>query len=179
MRKGLTITNNHGWTVERLQAYERTIKKSSMAKRVAVIRLIMQNYYAVQVADLLNVHRETISGYVRKFNQGGMEALLYREYSPGKPPFLSSEAEQELRRMLAHSTPAEEGYGCESSWDTRILKHVIEDKFSIRMSRNGIGEMLKRWGFSYTRPTYTLKRANPEKQAAFVRELDQIKKRHR
>ncbi|SFD39189.1 Winged helix-turn helix [Bacillus sp. 491mf] len=81
--------------------------------------------------------------------------------------------------MIENSTPAEEGYGCESGWDTRILKHVIENKFGIIMSRNGIGDMLKRWGFRYTRPTYTLKRANLEKQAAFQRELNMIKKRHR
>ncbi|SFD39167.1 Homeodomain-like domain-containing protein [Bacillus sp. 491mf] len=73
IRKGLTIINTHGWTVERLQNYEKTIKKVSMAKRVAVIRLIMQGYYAIQVAELLNVHRETISGYVKKFNHGGID----------------------------------------------------------------------------------------------------------
>ena len=53
--------------------------------------LIMQGYYAIQVAELLNVHRETISSYVKKFNHGGMEALIHRDYSPGKPPFLSPE----------------------------------------------------------------------------------------
>jgi transposase len=176
MRKGVTITNDHGWTVEQLQMHEKTIKKASMAKRVAVIRLIMQGYYAIQVAELLNIHRETISIYVNKFNHGGMGSLIHRDYSPGKPPLLSSEQEKEIRRMIEHSTPAEERYGCESCWDTRILKHVIEDKFAITMSRSGIGDMLKRWGFSYTRPTYTLKRASREKQEAFQRELDLIKK---
>ena len=83
MGKGLVITNNHGWTIEQLQAHEKTIKKASMAKRVAVIRLVMQGYYAIQVAELLNVHRETISSYVKSFNQGGMETLLHRDYSPG------------------------------------------------------------------------------------------------
>ena len=177
MRKGVTITNDHGWTIEQLQAYEKTIKNASMAKRVAVIRLVMQGYYAIQVAELLNVHRETISSYVKKFNQGGMNALLHREYSSGKPPFLSPEEEQEVRRMIEHSTPAEEGYGCESCWDTRILKHVLEEKFGITMSRSGINDMLKRWGFSYTRPTYTLKRASRQKQEAFQREWEMVKKR--
>lgn len=53
---------------------------------------------------------------------------------------------------------------------------TIEDKFAITMSRSGIGDMLKRWGFSYTRPTYTLKRANRQKQEAFQQELDMVKK---
>jgi hypothetical protein len=35
-QKGLQITNNHGWAIERL-----TMKKANMAKRMVVIRLIM------------------------------------------------------------------------------------------------------------------------------------------
>ncbi|WP_245842379.1 transposase [Parageobacillus galactosidasius] len=36
--------------------------------------------------------------------------------------------------------------------------------------------MLHRWGFRYTRPTYTLKRANPQKQKEFQQEMELIKK---
>jgi transposase len=121
------------------------------------------------VAELLNVHRETISSYVKKFNHGGMDSLIHRDYSPDKSPFLSPDEEQEGSKedMLEHSAPTEEGYGCESCWDTKILKHMLEEKFEIIMSRNGIKDMLKRWGFSYTHPTYTLKRSNRQKQEAF------------
>ena len=176
MGKGLQITNTHGWTIEHLQFQEKALQKTSMAKRVTVIRLIMQGYYAIQVAELLNIHRETISDYVKKFNEGGMEALLHRKYAPGRRPYLLPAEEQEVRRMLESSTPAEEGYGCQTCWDTRILKEVLEDRFSVTMSRGGIGHMLKRWGFSYTRPTYTLKRADKKKQEAFIQQLDALKK---
>lgn len=86
------------------------------------------------------------------------------------------EEEQEVRRMLESSTPAEEGFDCQTCWDTRILKNVLEDRFSVTMSRGGIRHMLNRWGFSYTRPTYTLKRADKKKQAAFTQQLDELKK---
>ncbi|KYD26951.1 hypothetical protein [Parageobacillus toebii] len=43
-KKGLQITNDHGWTIERLQEQERKMKKANMAKRIAVIRLIMQGF---------------------------------------------------------------------------------------------------------------------------------------
>ncbi|WP_176713679.1 helix-turn-helix domain-containing protein [Bacillus wudalianchiensis] len=36
-------------------------------------------------ARLLNVHRDTVSAYIKKFNRGGMEALLHRDSSPDKP----------------------------------------------------------------------------------------------
>ncbi|MFJ5621681.1 helix-turn-helix domain-containing protein [Peribacillus loiseleuriae] len=95
MGKGIQIANTHGWTVERLQAYEKTIQKASMARRIATIRLLMQGYYAIQVVELLNLHRETVSEYVKKFNTGGMEGLLHREYAPGRRAYLSPEEEQE------------------------------------------------------------------------------------
>ncbi|WP_431029988.1 winged helix-turn-helix domain-containing protein [Lysinibacillus sp. LZ02] len=108
-----------------------------------------------------------------------MEGLLHRNYAPGRRAYLLPEEEQEARHMLESSKPAEEGYGYQTCWDTRILKEVLEDRFSVTMSRGGIGHMLKRWGFSYTRPTYTLKRADKKKQEAFTQQLDALKKRHR
>jgi len=53
-KKGLQIMNDYGWTIERLQEQERWMKKANMAKRIAVIRLIMQGYLGIQVAELLN-----------------------------------------------------------------------------------------------------------------------------
>lgn len=97
MGKGLQITNTHGWTIEHLQFQEKALQKTSVAKRVTVIRLLVQGYYAIQVAELLNIHRETISDYAKKFNEGGMEALLHRKYVPGRRPYLLPE---EARRML-------------------------------------------------------------------------------
>ncbi|WP_328268410.1 winged helix-turn-helix domain-containing protein [Parageobacillus thermoglucosidasius] len=48
--------------------------------------------------------------------------------------------------------PCHEGYGIETGWNTRIIQHVLEKKFSVTMSRGGICDMLHRWGFRYTRP---------------------------
>ncbi|MED4876231.1 winged helix-turn-helix domain-containing protein [Anoxybacillus geothermalis] len=36
--------------------------------------------------------------------------------------------------------------------------------------------MLHRWGLSYTRPTYTLKRADHRKQQAFQERVHELKK---
>lgn len=172
------ITNyKRSWLDDRTSSRTGTQnEKANMAKRIAVIRLIMQGYLGIQVAELLNLHRETVSIYVQKFNQGAMDALLERRYAPGRKPYLSPEEERELKKMLEESTPADEGYGIETGWNTRIIQHVLEEKFSVTMSRGGIGDMLHRWGFRYTRPTYTLKRANPQKQKEFQQGMELIKK---
>ena len=87
---------------------------------------------------------------------------------------LQTDEEREWRKMLEESLPADEGYGIETGWNTRIIQHVL--KFSVTMSRGGICDMLHRWGFRYTRPTYTLKRTNPQKQKEFQQEMELIKK---
>lgn len=69
--------------------------------------------------------------------------------------------------MILEYTPEKEGFVIEAYWNTRIIQHVLEEKWGISMTRFGITKMLHRWRFSYTRLTYTLKRANHRKQQAF------------
>jgi transposase len=177
--KQLMVTNTHGWTVDRLKEYERTMKNTSSLKRVMAVRFVMEGYQGLEAAALLNVHRQSVSTYVNRFNQGGMDQLLERKSAPGRSPYLSATEEEEVKRWLTESTPAKEGFGPESYWDTRVLQHVLEERFSIAMSRNGITDMLHRWGFRYTRPTYRLEKADSEKQENFQRDLDMVKKTSR
>jgi transposase len=174
--KKLRVTDTHGWTVETLKKYERTLNNASSLKRVMAVRFVMEGYQGLEVAALLHVHRQSVSTYVNHFNQGGIDKLLERKSAPGRSPYLSEAEEAEVKRWLIESTPAKEGFGPESYWDTRVLQHVLEERFHIVMSRNGITDMLHRWGFRYTRPTYRLKKADVEKQKHFQRDLDMVKK---
>ncbi|MGG3959622.1 helix-turn-helix domain-containing protein [Bhargavaea massiliensis] len=42
----------------------------------------------LQVTQLLNLHRQSVSSYVQKFNKDGMDALLEHRYAPGKLTYL-------------------------------------------------------------------------------------------
>lgn len=174
--KALTITNDHGWTPTDLRQYEKTIPNGKMRQRVMTIRLIMEHYTGKEVAHLLNLHRETVSTYVKTFNQHGMDGLLTREYSTGKPPYLTQKEKEELRHMILESTPEKEGFGIDVNWDTRVIQHVINEKFSVTMSRSGIYRMLTGMGLSYTRPTYTLAKADRNEQKQFLQDMKMVKK---
>ena len=58
--KQLMVTNTHGWTVDRLKEYERTMKNTSSLKRVMAVRLVMEGYQGLEAAALLNVHRQSV-----------------------------------------------------------------------------------------------------------------------
>ena len=42
-----------------------------------------------QVADLIGVHRKTVGQWLSTYASEGLDALLDREYSPGRPSRLS------------------------------------------------------------------------------------------
>lgn len=179
MMKVLRITNDHGWTPADLRQYEKTIQNVKMRQRVMTIRLIIERYTGKEVSQLLNLHRETVSIYVKTFNQYGMDGLVTRQYSTGKPAYLTQEEKEELRRMILESTPEKEGFGIDANWDTRVIQHVIYEKFSVTMSRSGIYRMLTGMGLSYTRPTYTLAKADQNEQKQFLQDMEMVKKTSR
>lgn len=174
--KALKITNDHGWTPEDLRKYEKKVQYGNMRQRVMAVRLIMENYTGKEAAHLLNIHRDTVSTYVKVFNRNGMDGLLERGSSPGKPPYLTEEEKQELKHMILESTPEKEGFGIQVNWDTRVIQHGLEERFSVTMSRSGIHKMLLNMGFSYTRPTYTLAKADVEEQKRFLHDMEMVKK---
>ncbi len=92
------------------------------------------------------------------FNSDGIESLLEHRYPPGRTPYLSSSEEIEIRNILIESTPNQEGIEPETHGDTRVLQYLLEERYHVSMSRGGICDILHRWGFTYIRPTYRLKK---------------------
>lgn len=172
----LHVTMKYGITVHDLLQEERKMKNSFFKQRLMSIRLVMDGHSATSAAQIIGICRQSVSTYIQIFNSDGIEGLLERRYPPGRTPYLSSSEETEVRNILMESTPNQEGIGPEAHWDTRVLQYLLEERYHVSMSRGGICDMLHRWGFTYTRPTYRLKKADPLKQQKFLRELNWIKK---
>ncbi|WP_260440997.1 transposase [Parageobacillus thermoglucosidasius] len=106
--KRLKITDDHGFTARKLRKEERKIKDASLRQRVTAVRLIMEGYLGKEVAEMLNLHRQSVSTYVQLFNEGGLEKLLDKKTPPGKSPYLTEEQQKKLKHMILHSTPFEQ-----------------------------------------------------------------------
>jgi putative transposase len=63
-----------------------------------------------------------------------------------------------------------------ANWTSSLAVQWIKGNFGVEFSSRGVRNLFERIGLRYTRPTYTLKKADPEKQAAFVEEFNRIKK---
>ncbi|WP_078411358.1 helix-turn-helix domain-containing protein [Priestia abyssalis] len=172
----LAVTNTHGLTPTDLKRLEKKQTDVHLRVRIMAVRLVMEGRMGKETAQLCNLHRQSVSTYVKKFNEGGIDALLDRKYGPGRACFLTEDQQDELKKMMLTSSPSDHGLGCGVSWTTPIIREYLKNTYHIQMSLTGILRMLWRLGLSYTRPTYVLAKADPEKQRVFRQEMNLIKK---
>ncbi|WP_415688363.1 helix-turn-helix domain-containing protein, partial [Geobacillus stearothermophilus] len=62
---------------------------------------------------------------------------------------------------------------------TKILQSYVHHHYGISMSREALRKLLHRKGLSWTRPTYTLEKGDPDRQKHFEKQMDLIKKLNR
>ena len=95
---------------------------------------------------------------------------------PGRRKKLTEAQENKLYETIKTKLPSEVGFAPFANWTAPLAVKWVKKDFGVKFSERGMRDLFKRIGLSYTRPTYTLKKADPEKQAAFVNDFEQIKK---
>jgi transposase len=94
------------------------------------------------------MHRQTLRDWVHRFNEHGREGLINVK-SPGRPPKLSVEQKEELRRLVeAGPDPDKDGI---VRWRCADLKRVLGERFAVDVSEASLGRVLKQLGFSHIR----------------------------
>lgn len=90
----------------------------------------------------------------------------------GKPPGggesnLTNEQRALLEETIAYKRPDEVGFLARANWMLSLGAQWIEREFGVSYTLKGVAKLLHALGLSYTRPTYTLKKAEPERQRHF------------
>jgi len=116
---------------EKLTEIMRYDEKTRVRMRAHSILLSSQGYSIDTIADIYQVHRNSVSGWIREWQETGYESLSDNPKS-GRPTILD-EAEQELAKRLVAENPRstkkviaeiEKQTGKEISHDT--LKRIIK-----------------------------------------------------
>lgn len=158
--KKIEITDMHGETVKSLMMSRTKYQHIPKAERkINTILMCIEGQSAREIEKLLHICYQTASKYIKTFNEKGLEGLLEYKMASGRPPILS-EQEQDFCKEMFQLTPAQIGLDINTNWNARIMQDFIEKEFGKRMTKTAIQEMLHRMGFSYTRPTYVLAKAD-------------------
>ncbi len=146
-----------------------------MFERYQAILMYLHGVKYDRISIIFGKSTASIGHYVKAYREGGLDGLTMGQ-SPGRPPFLSHEQEEELRQLLIESRPADVGFSAEMNWTSFLVRDWIEREFDVTYSDRGVRKLLRLLGFSYTKPTYTLAKADLAKQEAFKIEFEDVKK---
>lgn len=163
------IPMNRETEIHELKTAMQTTQDRRMYERYQAVRLVLEGRTRKETADIINRTEHTVGKYVSAYEADGL-AGLRRGVSTGKPPRLSEAQRQELKDIVADQTPADVGFPARANWTLALVAELIERKWGETYTPRGVSKMLHALGLSYTRPTYTLEKADPEKQRTFSEE---------
>lgn len=118
---------------------------------------------------IIQGNRVTVGIYINAYKDGGLTGLRMG-VSTGKPSSLSLEQQAVLRETIATKTPADVGFSAKYNRALSILVQSVKCKWYIPYTIPDMFKLLKRMGFSHTRPTYKLEKADAKKQEIFMNE---------
>lgn len=127
---------------------EAFIEGLEMRRRIAV-RLFERNLASHEIADVVEVHPQTIRAWRRVYEAGGWEALKAKPHLGPRCKLTDSQKQEYL--ALLERPPAEYGYG-EGSWTTGRMARLIEDRFGVSYSQDHVGVMMHELGYSWQMP---------------------------
>jgi putative transposase len=153
----------------------RTAKSPVMYRKYLVIRLHMKGFTNKRIAEIVDLDRQTVGIYIGQYKSVGIDGLVPKK-RPGRPRFLSEEQECKVYKTMSESTPDEVGFDGIKNWTAKIACLWVYQEFGVQYKINGMLDMFHRLNLSYTRPTYVLAKADPEKQERFKEAFEDVKK---
>jgi putative transposase len=161
--------------IEELKTAERNETNKAKARRILTVRLLLEGYSIPQVMQITSSSKKTVYNCRNKYKVGGIDGLTTKP-NTGRINKLTQEQEDELYETIKTKQPSQVGFAPFANWTSSLAAQWIKASFGVEFSGRGVRNLFKRIGLSYTRPTYTLKKADPEKQADFIKEFEQVKK---
>ncbi len=104
-----------------------------------------------------------------------MEGLILGK-AKGRERKLTAEQESELYEVISEKLPKDVGLEPFCNWTAPLACKYVKNRFGVEFSERGMRDVFYRLKLSYTRPTYTLAKADPVKQEEFKERLEGIKK---
>jgi transposase len=137
-------------------------------ERLEVVGLVDAGWRLPKIAKHVRRNEETVRIWIRKFLQGGFDALPDQPHL-GQKSAIPGAVLQELRAVM------EQG---DRAWTLPQAVQWLKDEHEIIVTRGWLGELLRRSGWSYKRTQRQLRhKQEPEAVAAGREALTQAEKR--
>lgn len=168
-------TDPNNSEIQNIKKAMKETKNKRMYQRYMVILYHLQGYTNNHISDIIDLCAHTVGTYIKKYKTQGISGLEMG-HSPGAPRNPNSEQEKKLVEIITTKTPDEVGFSPRKNWTVAIIRQWVIDNFGVKYSPRGMTEVVYRLNLSYTRPTYTMAKADLKKQEDFKNEFEVLKK---
>jgi transposase len=121
--------------------------------RKIAVQAVRENGQSPEVvAKVLNFNRSCIYDWLKRYDEGGYEALESRK-PPGAKPVITREMEGWLEETVLNSTPVQHGYDT-NLWTRDILAELLKKEFGGSVSGLSVSLHLRKLNLSYQKPCY-------------------------
>lgn len=170
MRKTKLMVTHPEVTEQKLNEYVSGRGPIRMGLRIAILQGVMDNAPINQLSWRHKMSRQGIYDLVNRVNEKGIMGVE-EEKRPGRPASFTAEIEKDLKEILVQP-PTTQGYR-QSRWDGPLVRKYLKEKHDIDIGRSQVINWLHAIEFSVQRGRKKYKKADAEKQDAFV---DTLKK---
>jgi len=134
--------------------------KTLEALRLRAVDQVRQGARAEDVAVALGLHRKTVYAWLKKYREGGRDALLARPV-PGRPPRLGEQQVRELSTLLTGTYPRQFDFEL-ALWTADMVREVIQREFGVTLSSASVSRQLGKMGMAPQRPLRRAYQQDPD-----------------
>ncbi len=165
-------------TEEQIEILKRLSRKTpdrKLGKRYDIVRLSLQGNTRKEIAAIMDVSLTQVYIILNLYKSMGIDGLEPKRPT-GRKTKLNAEQESELYRTITQKLPKDVGFPAFCNWTAPLACKYVKEKFNVEFSERGMRDVFYRLNLSYTRPTYVLAKADPQKQEEFKERLENNKK---
>jgi transposase len=138
-------------------------------KKLLAIKYLYSGQSRAEVAQILNCTYKTLSRWVDKFFNGGLDELV-KPIKHHVTERLSQQQKQDLKTIILTSKPID--YGIDRNmWTGKIIALVLRSEMEVELKESRIYEILDELNLSYQKAHRDYANADEEQQNIFVLNL--------
>jgi transposase len=121
--------------------------------RKKIVRQMKKHGNSKEVAEICECTVRHVNKTWKKYQEGGIEAILAVKmgYAHGKRRKLTAEQELAVKGEITEKKPSEAGLSG-YLWGRAEVSELVKRRFGIEMPLTTMGDYLARWNFTYQRP---------------------------
>jgi len=158
-----------------LKKLARKTKDARQRRQYDIVRLSLEGWKKPEIAKIMDMSLQGIYNVLNRYKANGVEGLVLGK-AKGRERKLTEEQETELYEVISEKLPKDVGLEPFCNWTAPLACKYVKNRFGVEFSERGMRDVFYRLKLSYTRPTYTLAKADPAKQEEFRERLEGIKK---